>query len=97
MNRNDYVHALVGFFDVEFSRCHTRTGFSTGPLDDYTHWKQTVFYLDNELVVSKGEVITGSIKVNRNSKNPRDLDVLIKTEFKGKDSQQSQERFYRLR
>ena len=37
------------------------------------------------------------IKVNRNSKNPRDLDVLIKTEFKGKDSQQSQERFYRLR
>ena len=28
--RNDYVHAFVVFFTVEFSACHKRTGFSTG-------------------------------------------------------------------
>ena len=28
--RNDYVHALVAFFTVEFTPCHKRTGFSTG-------------------------------------------------------------------
>ena len=28
--RNDYVHALVTFFNIEFTKCHKRTGFSTG-------------------------------------------------------------------
>ena len=27
--KNDYVHAIVCFFDVEFSKCHRRIGFST--------------------------------------------------------------------
>ena len=28
--RNDYVHALVTFFTVEFTKCHKRLSFSTG-------------------------------------------------------------------
>lgn len=28
--RNDYIHALVAFFTIEFTHCHKRTGFSTG-------------------------------------------------------------------
>jgi len=28
--RNDYVHALVTFFNIEFTKCHKKTGFSTG-------------------------------------------------------------------
>lgn len=28
--RNDYVHALITFFNIEFTKCHKRTGFSTG-------------------------------------------------------------------
>ncbi len=27
--RNDYVQALVTFFNIEFTKCHKRTGFST--------------------------------------------------------------------
>ena len=38
--RNDYLHALVSFFTVEFSHCHKRVGFSTSPDHQYTHWKQ---------------------------------------------------------
>lgn len=28
--RNDYVHALVTYFNIEFTKCHKKTGFSTG-------------------------------------------------------------------
>ncbi|KAH7695662.1 Protein PRMT-1, partial [Aphelenchoides avenae] len=55
--RNDYVQALVTFFTVEFTKCHKRTGFSTGPDCQYTHWKQTVFYLNDALTVKKNEEI----------------------------------------
>ena len=29
VQRNDYVQALVTYFNVDFSMCHKRTGFST--------------------------------------------------------------------
>ncbi|CAB3396695.1 unnamed protein product [Caenorhabditis bovis] len=81
--RNDYVQALVTFFTVEFSKCHKRTGFSTGPDAQYTHWKQTVFYLMDALTVKKGEEITGTFAVAPNKRNPRDLDFKIKISFHG--------------
>merc|ERR1712113_421246 len=56
--RNDYMHALVSFFTVEFSHCHKRIGFSTSPEHQYTHWKQTVFYLDDYITCKKGEEVT---------------------------------------
>lgn len=31
VSRNDYVHALVAFFDVSFDDCHKPVGFSTSP------------------------------------------------------------------
>lgn len=30
IQRNDYVHALVTYFHIEFTKCHKKTGFSTG-------------------------------------------------------------------
>lgn len=30
--RDDYIHALVAYFDVSFTRCHKLMGFSTGIL-----------------------------------------------------------------
>ena len=32
IQRNDYVHALVTYFNIEFTKCHKKTGFSTGAL-----------------------------------------------------------------
>jgi hypothetical protein len=37
---SSYVQALVTFFNVEFTHCHKRVGFSTAPEAPYTHWKQ---------------------------------------------------------
>lgn len=28
--RDDYIHALVAYFDVSFTKCHKLMGFSTG-------------------------------------------------------------------
>ena len=30
VQRNDYVHALVTYFNIEFTKCHKKMGFSTG-------------------------------------------------------------------
>jgi protein arginine N-methyltransferase 1 len=73
INRQDFCHGFTAYFDVEFSKCHIRTGFTTAPFADYTHWKQTVFYLDEPIRGTPGEKIQGSIKVQKHPKNPRDL------------------------
>jgi protein arginine N-methyltransferase 1 len=59
--RNDYIHALVVYFDVDFGACHKQCGFSTSPASRTTHWKQTVFYLNEAIVVNEGEKLTGMI------------------------------------
>jgi protein arginine N-methyltransferase 1 len=84
VTRDDYAHALVGFWDVEFSRCHTPIRFSTGPFSDYTHWKQTVFYLPEVLPVSQGDVFHGEMHVFPNAKNNRDMNVSLKYNLAGK-------------
>ncbi|KAI3370819.1 hypothetical protein L3Q82_007345 [Scortum barcoo] len=83
IQRNDYIHALVTYFHIEFTKCHKKTGFSTAPDAPYTHWKQTVFYLEDYLTVRRGEEITGSIAMKPNEKNVRDLDFTFELDFKG--------------
>ncbi|KAF3689075.1 Protein arginine N-methyltransferase 8-B [Channa argus] len=83
IQRNDYIHALVTYFNIEFTKCHKKTGFSTAPDAPYTHWKQTVFYLEDYLTVRRGEEITGSIAMKPNEKNIRDLDFTFELDFKG--------------
>ena len=79
--RSDYVHAFVAYFDCTFSKCHKPITFSTSPHSEYTHWKQTVFYLQNPIAIGPGEMITGKISCKRNANNPRDLDITIFSTF----------------
>jgi len=96
--RNDYLHALVTYFNMEFTKCHKRTGFSTSPDAPYTHWKQTVFYLgDNDLTIKKGEEVEGVISMTPNPQNNRDLDFNIKLDFKGELSDASCSLNYKMR
>ena len=39
------------------------------PHSRYTHWKQTVFYLQDCLTVQKGEKLSGTFSVKQNSSN----------------------------
>jgi type I protein arginine methyltransferase len=49
MNYSDKVHALVGFWDCEFSNLEHPVMLSTSPFKKSTHWKQTVLYLEHDL------------------------------------------------
>lgn len=81
VRRDDFVHAVMAWFDIEFNDCHKPVKFSTGPHARYTHWKQTVFYLGEDMIVKAGEVIQGRVQCAPNKKNPRDLDIAIDYEF----------------
>jgi len=96
-SRDDYCHALVSFFTVDFSKSHTKIRFSTGPRCTYTHWKQTVFYIDTPVTVCESEMLKGTISVKRNAKNPRDIDILLDCCVKGKYGTITNKRNYRLR
>lgn len=95
--RDDYVHALVAYFDVSFTKCHKLMGFSTGPKSRATHWKQTVLYLEDVLTVCQGESIVGSMTVSPNKKNPRDVDISVKYSLNGRRCRVSRTQYYRMR
>lgn len=94
---DDYLHAVVTYFTVEFSKCHKKTGFSTSPDSPYTHWKQTVFYLNDYATVRKGEHINGAFGLRQNSRNNRDLDFNLKIDFDGEISNLHESNTYRMR
>lgn len=89
IKRDDFVHALVSWFDIDFTACHKPIRFSTGPHTKYTHWKQTVFYFKDVLTVQDGEEIACNLQVKPNAKNRRDLDIDIQYEFQPEDSTRS--------
>lgn len=99
--RDDLVHAFISWFDIEFPSDPvngSKVTFSTGPLAHYTHWKQTVFYLDQVLDLKRGEYIEGDLVSKPNDKNPREIDVNIKWDFKddfnGQRSQKGQFNYF---
>uniref|UniRef100_A0A7N2KXT3 Uncharacterized protein n=1 Tax=Quercus lobata TaxID=97700 RepID=A0A7N2KXT3_QUELO len=95
--RDDYIHALVAYFDVSFTKCHKLTGFSTGPRSRVTHWKQTVLYLEDVLTICEGEAIVGSLAVAQNKKNPRDVDIMLKYSLNGRRCMVSKTQHYKMR
>uniref|UniRef100_A0A8C2U1X1 Protein arginine methyltransferase 8 n=1 Tax=Coturnix japonica TaxID=93934 RepID=A0A8C2U1X1_COTJA len=97
IQRNDYIHALVTYFNIEFTKCHKKMGFSTAPDAPYTHWKQTVFYLEDYLTVRRGEEIYGTISMKPNAKNVRDLDFTVDLDFKGQLCEASVSNDYKMR
>ncbi|KAL5728838.1 type I protein arginine methyltransferase [Ranunculus cassubicifolius] len=95
--KSDYIHALVAYFDVSFTRCHKLMGFSTGPRSRATHWKQTVLYLEDVLTICEGEAVVGSMTVAPNKNNPRDVDITLKYTLNGQRSQVSRIQHYKMR
>jgi protein arginine N-methyltransferase 3 len=76
------VHAFVGYFDTHFEWSSesksTKVFFSTGSHATPTHWKQTVFLLEEPIPdLAVGDVIKGSMTIRRDSKYFRALDMWI--------------------
>lgn len=86
VRRDDFVHALIAWFDIEFSACHKPIKFSTGPHAKYTHWKQTVFYMRDVLRAKDGESVSGFLDCKPNQNNRRDLDIRIQYKLEARDA-----------
>lgn len=80
MEKTECVHAMTVWFDIAFDieGMTKPIYFGTGPDDRYTHWKQTVLYLPEDLLDTKeGDEIKGTLECRPNAKNPRDLDLTL--------------------
>lgn len=97
VSRNEYIHAFVVYFVIEFSHSHKILSFSTGPDCKYTHWKQCVFYCDDYITAKTGEVIKGNFSLRPNQQNERGLDISISYDFKGENSCLREERHYKMK
>ncbi|XP_063145644.1 protein arginine N-methyltransferase 3 [Candoia aspera] len=70
--------AIAGYFDVHFEKnCNKQILLSTSPCCTKTHWKQTMFFLENPISVEEGEALKGKITIHRNRKDPRALIVTL--------------------
>ena len=73
--------AIAGYFDCFFEAPDVpgwqTVNFTTGPLGPPTHWKQTVFYLDEKIPIQCEQKICGSVKVIRPTKDVRALKVKL--------------------
>jgi type I protein arginine methyltransferase len=96
-NRNDFIHGFCAYFECAFTQVHKPIGFSTAPFCRYTHWKQTIFYLHETIIICEGETIRCNISCNPNIKNRRDLDITLNFEVVGARCKIKKELDYRLR
>merc|ERR1712195_39024 len=83
MNFKDKVHAVVAYWDTEFSNLTRPITLSTSPFKKSTHWKQTVFYLEHDLAVNVGDQLKGSIALRQSKVNFRELDIKISYHING--------------
>lgn len=97
-NRDDMVSGVVSWFECFFSDCHVMERLDTSPHTKGTHWKQTLFYLDESVNVRKNQKISGHIAVRKNKKNPRELDVKLNVTTFDKSRKQhvGATKFYRM-
>ena len=82
-NKNDNLSAIAGWFDVEFSKTPNKIKFTTSPYNQYTKWKQTIFYLEKNIRVEKGDILKGSfcVRMDPNTQNMNCIDIKISYEI----------------
>lgn len=53
--RNDTFNGVISWFDIFFDKLPHKVQFTTGPFSTKTHWKQVIFYTNEDIFVSKGK------------------------------------------
>ena len=97
MRYTDRVHGLIAWFDTPFSNLTRPVNLSTSPFKKNTHWKQVVFYMEQDIDVREGDVIYGSLATRKSQSNFRELDVKISYHYDGGRSRKSFVNLYKIR
>jgi len=78
ITKDSQCSAFVAYFDIFFEKnCEEKVSFSTSPSNSPTHWKQTVFYLEQPINVTQGQILDGFLSCTKSVKDPRSLDIII--------------------
>lgn len=82
-NSTSDITSMISWFDVNFNKgLESKVAFTTSPYNTSTHWKQTAFYLDEEIQnLSNKDIVFGSISVKKNKNNIREMDIKISFNF----------------
>ena len=78
---DECFNGLVSWFNVSFNKVRNKVTLPTGPYDKPTHWKQVVFYIEDNVYVKKGEKLKGNIAVIKDRNNFRFINVKISYHF----------------
>jgi protein arginine N-methyltransferase 1 len=75
------VSGIIAWFDCHFEHLKRKVTLSTSPFAPYTHWKNTIFYMDKPQNVQAGDILHGSVAVRQSKENFRELDVKFSYHF----------------
>ncbi|XP_014642398.1 PREDICTED: protein arginine N-methyltransferase 2 isoform X1 [Ceratotherium simum simum] len=74
------LHGFTAWFSVWFQNLEEdepQLVLSTGPFHPTTHWKQVLFMMDEPVSVHRGDVVTGSVVLQRNPVWRRHMSVAL--------------------
>ncbi|XP_029422943.1 protein arginine N-methyltransferase 2 isoform X2 [Nannospalax galili] len=80
IQKSGTLHGFTAWFSVHFQSLEEgqpQQVLSTGPLHPTTHWKQTLFMMDDPVPVHTGDVVTGSVVLQRNPVWRRHMSVTL--------------------
>ena len=90
---------MVAWFDVFFNKIPKKVFFTTSPFNKQTCYNQSIFFLDGEEIIIKGEKLTGSIAMRENTSedNISLFGVKISFHFSGKITNKSLVKYFKLK
>jgi hypothetical protein len=95
--RNDTFSGLISWFDIYFDKLPNKVYFTTSPYEKSTHWKQVIFYSENDFRIEKGDVIKGAIATRKSHDNFRALDVKVSYHTNGRNGKRDLVQQYKIR
>lgn len=96
--RDEYVHGFCVFFVAVFDvpGAPRPVVLPTGPFDKSTHWKQTIMYIRDVIAIREDELINGTIKIEYDKKNPRNLNIDLEYAFNGSECSSAASNHYNM-
>ncbi|XP_040213522.1 protein arginine N-methyltransferase 2 isoform X1 [Rana temporaria] len=79
VKRDGILHGFTSWFSVQFQNIENQghVELHTGPFNPLTHWKHTLFMLDEPIQIHRGDRVEGSAVFNRNPMWRRHLSVAL--------------------
>uniref|UniRef100_A0A2K6UBX8 Protein arginine N-methyltransferase 2 n=1 Tax=Saimiri boliviensis boliviensis TaxID=39432 RepID=A0A2K6UBX8_SAIBB len=87
------LHGFTAWFSVHFQSLQEGQPpqvLSTGPFHPTTHWKQTLFMMDDPVPVHTGDMVTGTVVLQRNPVWRRHMSVALSWAVTSKEDPTSQ-------